>query len=1102
MKTSCGCCEGIRVVTPASIWNRPGLDAITYRVGTHATFFESMLARISNVSVSLPALNATDPPGLIWPLRTLTTRDTSDSAIALLDAWAVVSDVLTFYQERIANEGYLRTALERRSVLELARLAGYRLRPGVSSSVFLAFTLQKGSAVDIPAGTQAQSVPGPGELPQYFETSAVLPARDIWNSLEPRFTRPQLITWDGDPVFDAANIDMIYLDGTSTNLNPNDTLLLVSDNTADPPVLRRILDVLTDSDHKRTRITLQSTRSLLDADQLLQQKGPAILSALDQSIADAQTTLSGVGMAEAIVARLTTLETVLKQAIADNDAEAFFQALQGDVAYIREQQAIALERNYTRLAPWIDTVLSSLVPDLALFTNLPKSAQAKRMQQMPVTASQSEKRDGLSLSLAQLDRFLRPLSVAPSIQPANSARLERTLGQSLGTSFFAASDGTARLLRLLRSDAASQFYNAWSSVATNPSAFRVFAMRTKVSLFGSGAPKEPQYVPSGGDPPASNAGDILPQSQWPDWNLNGDESNNQLFLERNVDKILPGSFVAVQKDGSLPQIFGNVSVAQISRNAYGVSAKTSRITLAGSDEWWNTDADKFEDVVRKTTVYAQSEQLVLAETPIDEDVAGAEIELAQLYDGLDSGRWIVVAGERTDTNGATGITASELVMISAVNQGFGAVYRTGDPSHSIDPPVAVIPPGEKVHTTLVLANELAYTYDRSTLKIYANVTKATHGKSQAEAIGSGDGSKSLQTFPLRQSPLTYLPAVTPQGAASTLQIRVNDILWNEADDLSLMAPGDHSYITQADNSEVASVTFGTGKRGARLPTGPENVKSAYRNGIGSAGNAAAQQISQLVTRPLGVKDVINPLRASGGADRDTVDQARDNAPLAVMSLDRIVSVQDYADFARSFAGIGKASSARFTGRAASMVHVTIAGVDDIPIDPTSDLYAVLLQSMQKYGDPFEQIKLDARSLIVLIISARVRVSAAYLWEAVEARVRAHLLDAFGFRKRALGQSAFLSEVISSIQQVPGVEYVKVDGFGGVPDTNDDGSPIGAASLLASINKQLVQADGTPVPPRNYVRAQTDFMDKQSAHPAQLAYLSPAYPDSLILKEIK
>ena len=73
-----------------------------------------------------------DAPGVdgetthtVQPLLALTARDPSDPSIALLDGWATVGDVLTFYQERIANEGYLRTTTERRSVLELSRLTGY-----------------------------------------------------------------------------------------------------------------------------------------------------------------------------------------------------------------------------------------------------------------------------------------------------------------------------------------------------------------------------------------------------------------------------------------------------------------------------------------------------------------------------------------------------------------------------------------------------------------------------------------------------------------------------------------------------------------------------------------------------------------------------------------------------------------------------------------------------------------------------------------------------------------------------------------------------------------------------------------------------------------
>src|SRR5437763_1592369 len=145
MNENCGCCDGIEILTPIPIANRPGLDALLYRVGTHASFLETMMARLSNFPLNI-LLNQLDDQGkqkieTLYPLQGLTTRSQDDPAIALLDAWATLADVLTFYQERIANEGYLRTAIERRSILELARLIGYKLRPGVASTVYLAYTL-------------------------------------------------------------------------------------------------------------------------------------------------------------------------------------------------------------------------------------------------------------------------------------------------------------------------------------------------------------------------------------------------------------------------------------------------------------------------------------------------------------------------------------------------------------------------------------------------------------------------------------------------------------------------------------------------------------------------------------------------------------------------------------------------------------------------------------------------------------------------------------------------------------------------------------------------------------------------------------------------
>src|SRR5919109_326474 len=163
MNDTCDCCEGTNQLTPKRIANRPGLDALAYRVGTHAAFLESMKARLSNMVVEIPDADDPTKSAPTYPLRSLSTRAPYDPSIALLDAWATVGDVLTFYQERIANEGFLRTATERRSIVELARSIGYEPAPGLAASTHLAFVIEDapGAPGDarIDPGLRVQSIP-------------------------------------------------------------------------------------------------------------------------------------------------------------------------------------------------------------------------------------------------------------------------------------------------------------------------------------------------------------------------------------------------------------------------------------------------------------------------------------------------------------------------------------------------------------------------------------------------------------------------------------------------------------------------------------------------------------------------------------------------------------------------------------------------------------------------------------------------------------------------------------------------------------------------------------------------------------------------------
>ena len=276
----------------------------------------------------------------------------------------------------------------------------------------------------------------------------------------------------------------------------------------------------------------------------------------------------------------------------------------------------------------------------------------------------------------------------------------------------------------------------------------------------------------------------------------------------------------------------------------------------------------------------------------------------------------------------------------------------------------------------------------------------------------------------------------------------------------------------------------------------------YRTGIGKPGNAKAEQISLLVTRPLGAKSVINPLAASGGADRESRDQARRNAPLAVMALDRLISVQDYADFTRTFAGIGKAAATHLSNGQRQLVHVTIAGADDIPIDENSDLYKNLLQALRNSGDPYQPFKVDARELRLLVIAANVSINADYIWEKVEPQIRAALLDTFSFERRELGQSAFLSEVIAAIQAVPGVVYADIDTFGDIREKKPDLVSGKRRALtpeeIATQVEDLVSQSKTTGKPEPHIEVKLAGFDQGTLRPAELAFLSPDLPATLVL----
>jgi len=1082
---SCGCgCGDLALTGPQPIANRPGLPALAYRVGTHASFLQAMIDRLS--SADFPALAA------------LTTRDPADPSIALLDSWALVADVLTFYQERIANEGYLRTATERRSILELARLIGYRLRPGVAASVFLAYTLDEDRSKTppaptetlIPAGSRSQSVPGPGQKPQPFETSADLDARSAWNLLGPRLTQPQLFTLGVDFGTDVGSRDAVYFAGTAANLNPGDPLLFVLGPGTDPTTpqqgFRLVQSVETQPAQNRTEIILQPPPTV--GVNIVTTPAKIVIKAVTPFVADAASLFGGTKIAVDAGAVLSNPPPATPPGLLEQLQPADGSTLTADDVVALAQRAIArisalhdlaVSRKFTRLEPWLSQLIDTLNAAI-------RQVQTAGAQGQAVIGGKGER-----APLSSLLQLLPSLTLPPSLQPANTLRLAR----SVGGAFAAESDMGPRMIGTFLPSAAPILYQAWVNIQTATTTPLVGPARFKAGLFPGTYPGLPTSTTSGGTTTTSFPNPPTIAEDWP--GVGRLPTLNTIFLDSICDKIVAGSWIMIDRPGSsglvhlgggaparrrtFHQVTGAAAISQTTSDQ-GFTAKITQLTI---DPPWLADMQPQDAVafmnnpagLTGTVVYAQTEPLALAEEPLDADIEGDTIELDEVYQGLESGRWIIVSGERTDIPDVTGVTGSELVMILSVAQ---ATHAAGTRAGAI-------------HTVLTLANKLAYTYDRGTVSIYGNVVKATHGETRSEVLGNGDGSQAFPRFSLKQKPLTFVPDSSPDGIATTLAVAVNSIKWREIDTLAAAGPRDHAYVVQIADDDTATVVFGNGTQGARLPTGTGNVSAVYRNGIGQPGNVDAGQISLLQTRPLNVKAVINPLRASGGADRDTRDQARRNAPYAVMALDRLVSVEDYADFARAFAGIGKASAARLSDGHRELVHVTIAGAADIPIDPTSDLYTNLVQALAVNGDPYQPLVVAVRRLRLLVISARVRILPDRSWEPVATALRATLLAAFGFAARDLGQPVFASEVIAALQAVDGVDYVDLQVLDSVPEDITAQQLAGLAGSLGSnpfVPASLAGPNPAPAdPPADAILA------------AEIVYLSPALPDTLILNQV-
>ena len=171
---------------------------------------------------------------------------------------------------------------------------------------------------------------------------------------------------------------------------------------------------------------------------------------------------------------------------------------------------------------------------------------------------------------------------------------------------------------------------------------------------------------------------------------------------------------------------------------------------------------------------------------------------------------------------------------------------------------------------------------------------------------------------------------------------------------------------------------------------------------------------------LGVNEVTNPLPSSGAEDPEITDNARNNAPLTILTMDRIVSLKDYESYTNGFAGIEKAQANIVWDGEKRIIHLTIAGINGCSITKDSDIYINLVKSINSSRHSDQKVIIEPFSELKFNLSAKILVDDKYITENVFSEIRKCLTDEFSFNRRSFGQAVSSSEVIAAIQKVDGV----------------------------------------------------------------------------------
>jgi hypothetical protein len=353
------------------------------------------------------------------------------------------------------------------------------------------------------------------------------------------------------------------------------------------------------------------------------------------------------------------------------------------------------------------------------------------------------------------------------------------------------------------------------------------------------------------------------------------------------------------------------------------------------------------------------------------------------------------------------------------------------------------------------------------LKEAVDVIPVREGRSiSAEVVGVSDGSPN-QRFRLAQprvlrSTISVVVETNPPSAPwrfrkqlifgrrafTPEQLAVLELQERIGSSLGFSRAADPDFAIETDENEVTSVLFGDGQYGQIPPVGAR-ILVTYRAGGGASGNVGGGQITVISKAPqlqLAGARVVNRQPASGGADRESIQQAIRFAPTVFSSMSRAVTAADYEAQARLFPGVSKARAVARSWNTV-VLYVAPAGNGD---EPTDMLRRDLLAYFEDKRMLTSMVEVASPDYVPLGIDVKVGAKAFHRNADVEAAVVATIRALFAFERADFGQTLYLSKLFEAVEALEGVDFVIVNRFA----RQDGAAPIAENGVLPLAQNEI------------------------------------------------